>query len=94
MLSAEVLFLVDRLNAAATKCRNETSNAEAEGELLELSQKLAAELESPWDALRRFSFQVRERAQRTFDGHSHSGPSCLSSNMIEIWRTACPESGV
>lgn len=61
MLSSEVLSLIDRLNMAVTSCQDEPENPGAQAKLLATSKTLTAELESPFEAIRRFSFQVCER---------------------------------
>ena len=61
MLSSEVLSLIDQVNSGAKACQDENQNRDAQAELLATCRKLTAELESPFEAIRRFSFQVRSK---------------------------------
>ncbi|KAF6232302.1 hypothetical protein HO173_009407 [Letharia columbiana] len=60
MLSSEVLSLIDQVNSGAKACQDENQNRDAQAELLATCRKLTAELESPFEAIRRFSFQPYE----------------------------------
>lgn len=58
MISSEVLSLADKIHLVVQNCNEPGQSEEAEKTLLNLSRKLTAELESPFDVIRRIAFQV------------------------------------
>ena len=58
MVSSEVLALADEMVSVVQHCRAQVQDEEAEKTLLAISKKMMAELESPFEEVRRISFQV------------------------------------
>ena len=58
MISAEVLSLADKIHLAVQNCNEPGQSEEAEKSLLYLSRRMTAELESPFEVVRRIAFQV------------------------------------
>ena len=58
MISSEVLSLADKIHLAVQNCNEPDQGEEAEKTLLNLSRKMTAELESPFEVVRRIAFQV------------------------------------
>ena len=58
MISPEVLSLAEQIHLAVQNSNETGQSEEAEKSLLNLSRKMTAELESPFEVVRRIAFQV------------------------------------